>query len=123
MERINKNLVASCGMDCGVCSRHLRAKNQCNGCNEIDENDPKPRSSCQIRVCQKRQGRYCYECEDFPCDRLEHLDKRYQEKYGMSQVKNLEMIRDRGMDQFIKSERKKYQSAKGIKSVHDNKYY
>jgi hypothetical protein len=59
----------------------------------------------------------------FPCERLKRLDKRYREKYGMSEVENLEYIRDEGIDNFIKSERKKWQSDKGILCVHNKKHY
>lgn len=78
---------------------------------------------CGIRLCKKRQGQYCFKCEDFPCDRLKRLDKRYREKYGMSEITNLEMIRDKGMDKFMEGECYKWQSSKGTLCVHDKKYY
>jgi hypothetical protein len=41
----------------------------------------------------------------------------------MSEIANLEMIRDQGIDVFVKNERKRWQSEKGIFCVHDKKYY
>jgi hypothetical protein len=41
----------------------------------------------------------------------------------MSEIANLECIRDKGMDKFLDSERIKYQGEKGIFCVHDEKYY
>ena len=117
----NKLKIAPCGMNCGVCQAHLREKNKCPGCN----NGPSKISclQCKIKNCAERKGKFCYDCNDFPCQKLEHLDKRYREKYSMSEIENLEFIRDKGMEEFLKSQEKKYISEKGIFCVHDKKYY
>lgn len=70
-----------------------------------------------------RKEEYCFSCHKFPCDRLKRLDKRYREKYDVSVIENLEFIRDNGIDQFIESEREKWQSEKGILCMYDQKYY
>lgn len=122
-EKINKNLVAPCGTDCGICLTHLRDSNQCPGCNALEKNAPKTRTNCKIRNCHERKGRFCFKCDEFPCAGLKHLDDRYRKKYQMSQIENLEFIRDKGVNGFIKSERKKHESQKGILCVNDKKYY
>ena len=121
MEKINQKIIAPCGMNCGVCVAHLRKNNQCPGCN----NEPNlfSRQNCALRLCQERNGKYCFECKKFPCAKLKQLDKRYREKYGMSEIENLEFIRDKGINKFIKKEQKKWQSAKGILCVHNRNYY
>ncbi|MDO8737104.1 MAG: DUF3795 domain-containing protein [Thermoleophilia bacterium] len=123
MEKISRNLIAPCGMNCGLCRAHLRRNNPCHGCRNIEKNNPKTRFSCKIRNCTERIGKFCFECAGFPCDRLKHLDKRYKSKYGMSEIENLEFIRIRGINDFIKRERKRWQSSKGVFCVHDKKYY
>ena len=123
MESLSENLIAPCGINCGICLAHLRQNNPCNGCNKAEENYPKTRVNCRLRICTERKGKYCFECDKFPCERLEHLDKRYREKYGMSEIENLKFIRDNGMDEFIKSERAEWQSDKGILCLNDRKYY
>lgn len=123
MRKINRNLIAPCGINCTICLAHLRKNNRCESCNKIRSDSPKTRVLCQIRTCTKRKGKFCFNCEKFPCDRLKHLDKRYRTKYNMSEIENLEFIRDKGMDEFIKRERNKWQSSKGILCVHDKKYY
>ncbi|MFA6532022.1 MAG: DUF3795 domain-containing protein [Patescibacteria group bacterium] len=123
MKSIDEQLIAPCGMDCGVCKAHLREKNPCHGCNFADDSKPKTRVNCKIKNCQERRGKFCFECSKFPCELLSHLDKRYREKYGMGQIENLECIRREGMCAFLESERKKYESEKGIYCVHDKKYY
>ena len=121
MERVTENLIAPCGMNCGVCSGHLREKDSCPGC----QNNPTPGycQHCKMRLCDKRTGKYCSNCEDFPCKRLKQLDKRYREKYEMSEIDNLEFIRDRGIEAFVDNERKRWESEKGIYCVHNKKYY
>lgn len=123
MGKINKSLVAPCGMNCGICRAYLREKNPCHGCRKADENYPKTRVNCKIRTCAKHKGSFCFDCDEFPCERLKRLDKRYREKYGMSEIENLECIRENGIDEFMKKERKKWQSEKGTLCVHDKQYY
>lgn len=121
MEKINKNLIAPCGMNCGVCAAHLREKNICLGCKA----GPTMVSClrCKMRSCTERKGEYCFECEKFPCDKLKHLDKRYRTKYGMSEIENLEFIKEVGIDKFVESERKRWQSSEGTFCVHNKKYF
>jgi hypothetical protein len=121
--RINKKLIAPCGMNCGVCKAYLRENNPCYGCRDADQNKPKTRVDCTLRLCTKREGYFCYACVEFPCDRLKRMDKRYRTKYGMSEIDNLGYIRDHGLRRFVETERKKWTSNKGIYCVHDKKYY
>ncbi len=120
---IEKNLIAPCGMNCAVCQGHLRENNPCPGCRDDSVKKPKTRVNCKIKTCTKRQGEFCHECGEFPCENLKHLDQRYQTKYGMSQIANLEMIRDKGIEKFIELQTKKYVSEKGVFCVHDKKFY
>ena len=116
-------MIAPCGINCSICRGYLRQKNPCHGCNFAEENRPKTREHCPLRVCDKREGRFCYACPEFPCDRLKRLDKRYRTRYGMSEIENLKYIRDNGLDEFLEEERMKWVSEEGILCVHDRKYY
>ena len=116
-------LIAVCGMNCGICRAHLRQNNPCPGCNYPDKNKPKTRSQCKILLFYKRKGKFCCTCAEFPCDQLKRLDTRYRTKYGMSEIENLEYIRDNGIKKFIEAENKRWVSGKGILCVHDKKYY
>ena len=108
-------------MNCGVCIAYLREKDKCLGC----EIGPTKKSclNCKIRNCRERKGQYCFDCANFPCERLKHLDKRYQTKYGMSEIENLEYIRDQGIDKFLQNECKKWQRESGIFCVHNKNVY
>jgi hypothetical protein len=78
---------------------------------------------CGIRLCKKRKGEYCYKCDQFPCERLERLDKRYRERYGMSEIENLKIIKKRGIKYLLTKEQKKWVNAQGTFCVHDKKRY
>lgn len=121
--KIRKNLIAPCGINCAICKAYLRPHNPCHGCRDAELNKPKTRVQCRLRVCDRRTGDFCYACADFPCQRLRHLDLRYRTRYGMSEIENLEYIRDNGIRRFMELERRKWLSEKGILCVHDRKHY
>ena len=108
MESLNRiSLIAPCGMNCGICMAYLKEKNKCPGCRGTDTNQPVTRVKCKIKNCevfQKGKAKFCYECENFPCDNLKRLDKRYRNKYNMSMVENIENIKDFGIRKFLKNE-------------------
>jgi hypothetical protein len=105
------SLVAPCGMNCGVCIAYLRKTNKCVGCRGTDINKPVTRVKCKIKTCdvfQEGTAKFCFECKNFPCDNLRHLDKRYRTKYNMSMIENLEKIRDFGVREFLRKEKSKW---------------
>jgi len=116
-------LIAPCGMNCGICRAYLRKNNSCHGCHDAEQNKPKTRAACRLRLCNNRKGKFCYDCALFPCDRLEHLDNRYRNKYGMSMIENLEVIKKSGMQKFIRTEKKRWIKGNKVLCVHDKEYY
>lgn len=108
MESSNKlNLIAPCGMNCGVCLAYLREKNKCPGCRLFKGEKPVSISRCKIKNCENIQNQgigFCFKCVDFPCRRLKQLDKRYRTRYNMSMIENLENIRKFGIENFLKNE-------------------
>ena len=118
-----KNLIARCGMNCSVCVAYQRKRNTCPGCRAPDADKPKTRVVCKIKTCdffQTSKAEFCYECPDFPCKDLLHLDKRYRTKYNMSMVENLEEIESVGIDAFGVAQQKRYtcSACGGIVCVH-----
>ena len=104
-------LIAPCGMNCRLCCAYVRDKNVCPGCRGDDSVKPKTRVTCKIKNCEKitKGGcKYCSSCDSFPCAALNHLDKRYRSKYGMSMVENLENIRRFGIRHFLRNEKEKW---------------
>ena len=114
---MREELIAPCGMDCAVCSSYLALKNDvrakgvrmayCKGCRPRDKKCAFLKKKCELLL--KNKVRFCYECEEFPCENLEHIDKRYQTFFRMSLIDNLKLIKKHGLTKFLESQKKKWQ--------------
>jgi hypothetical protein len=108
-ESLTAELIAPCGMDCGLCIAHLRERKPCPGCNDGDDRrKPNHCSVCAIKRCAEpamAETGFCHSCAKLPCARMRQLDTRYRTKYGMSMIENLEIVREVGLDAFIEEER------------------
>lgn len=119
---MDKKLIAPCGMNCGICLHYLREENKCTGCFSGRKVNGRP-IKCGIKLCKDRRGEYCFDCDRFPCGRLKRLDKRYQEKYRMSEIENLKTIKKEGIRKFLVQEEKRWVNAEGTYCVHNKKRY
>ncbi|MGE5391282.1 MAG: DUF3795 domain-containing protein [Deltaproteobacteria bacterium] len=104
-------LIAPCGINCGVCYAFLRKKNKCAGC--LVESDCKVGhcSRCAIKNCEEHDNlefTYCFECPKFPCKRMKNMEKRYTGTYKLSLFDNLKGIQETGLNDFIAGENKKW---------------
>ena len=106
--RFVPELIAPCGMNRGICRAYLREKSKCPSCRGSDKDKPITRTKCKIKTCSKLDSKFCYDCKDFPCDELNHLDKRYGTKYDMSMIDNLEFIQTNDIRQFLKNEEERW---------------
>jgi hypothetical protein len=114
---MKKELVAPCGMNCAVCSGYLASKHDvkikgirmpyCEGCRLRDKKCAFLKKRCELLLNNKVD--FCYECKDFPCERLKRIDKRYQTFFRMSLIDNLELIKRSGMSKFLETQEKKWQ--------------
>lgn len=84
----NTKLISPCGIYCGGCSLYLvkdhpelkdmllqhgvkESQIPCPGCRAVDGNCKHLEETCEQFLCAKDKGvTYCYECDDFPCNRL-----------------------------------------------------
>ena len=92
-------------------SRIFKRSKACPGCRGDDSFKSKACIACRIKNCEKivnGEVKYCFSCDGFPCARLNHLDKRYRTKYGMSMIDNLENIRQFGIRHFIRNEKERW---------------
>ena len=99
-------LIAPCGINCNICSSHLREKKKCPGCHTFVPVETR----CVVINCktiQTNQSGYCYECEKFPCRRIRQIDERYR-RVGISNIENLELIREKGVSALIQLEEEKW---------------
>ena len=125
--------IAPCGMNCGICKSYLAYSRgvpykrgevpHCNGCLARNKNCAFVKRDCE--KLRKKHIRFCYECADMPCNKLSKLDEYYKARYGMSMIENLKTIREKGVDEFLKSQSEKYRcpNCGDIISVHDGKCY
>lgn len=119
---MKKELIAPCGLNCGVCQHHLRADNRCPGC-RTGRLVNGHLINCARRNCTYRSGFFCFECVKFPCDSLRRLEKRYQSRYGISSIDNLVAIQTQGLASFMELETQRWVNADGVLCMHDRKRY
>lgn len=112
-----EELIAPCGMNCGLCSSYLTLKyglkkkgimrSECPGCRPRGKNCAFLKKSCEYLA--KGTYAYCFECDNYPCKRLKSLDKRYSSFYHMSMVENLDYIKKNGINKFLVQQTGKWQ--------------
>jgi hypothetical protein len=126
------DLLAPCGMNCGICKRYLaysrgipREKGKvihCSGCRPSNKN-------CYIkRGCQhlrKQELTFCSDCAELPCANLDRLDRRYRKRYNMSMIETLKELQKKGAETFLAIQAEKYRCLEcgDVISVHDGKCY
>jgi hypothetical protein len=132
-KKFSPELIAPCGMNCGICKAYLAYSrgvptqkgkvSHCSSCRARDKNCAFIKRDCPKKV--GKQLNSCLECRERPCQRLRHIDQHYQARYDMSMVTNLEEIKEKGMDEFLKSQAEKYRcpNCGDVVSVHDGKCY
>jgi hypothetical protein len=114
-------MIAPCGVNCGVCSGHLRAKKHCPGCRMDGVEKPTYCLTCKMKVCADGRGAaYCAECASFPCARLKRLDKRYRLRYGVPLVEDARRLIAEGPEAYMQAERERWAcpACGGVISMH-----
>jgi len=106
---MNEELIAPCGMNCAVCSGYLALVNDvrnkgvrmayCRGCRPRNKLCAFLKKRCTLLM--EGKVTYCYECPDFPCENLKHIDANYRKKFRMSLIENLEFIREYGIQSLL----------------------
>ena len=126
---LDRDLIAPCGMNCGVCSSYLAwshsvpkqkgKTSHCTGCRARDKKCAFIKRECPTLLNQRIE--FCFECCGFPCHRLQRLDERYRKNYRMSMIENLEEIRRGGIEAFLSSQQARYRCARcgGVVCVHN----
>jgi hypothetical protein len=129
VETTEQDLIAPCGMNCGVCEQYLaKAHNlrdkgfhvqYCPGCLPSGECCPVMGKQCER--LGKGLVRFCYECRDYPCRSLKALDKRCRSRFQISQIENLEFIKTYGIASFAEKEATRWRCPEcgGVVSCHN----
>jgi hypothetical protein len=109
-------LIAPCGMNCGICSGYLALAYDvkqkdirmpyCTGCRIRDKKCAFLKKQCD--KLRNNKIKYCFECKDFPCKNLQGIDKRYRTYFRLSMIENLENIKKEGIEKFLEQQKKKW---------------
>ena len=85
-------LLAPCGMYCGLCTSSLSKKyniprrrgiiSYCEGCRPRDKQCSFVKKKCDLLLNHNIE--YCYKCNDFPCKVLEKIEYSYNTKFNYS---------------------------------------
>jgi len=114
-----KNLVAPCGIDCGICEAYTcrdnpqllnflitrgipASKLPCSGCRSIGGNCPVLPAKCETYECIKAKNmQFCFECADYPCNKLLPASDRAERLPHNLKVFQLSLIEKKGIDAFL----------------------
>jgi len=122
---INKELLAPCGLYCGVCAimmAHRDANHKfkarlaplygvspeeirCQGClsNEVFTYC----TTCPIRFCTRQRGyEGCHQCQEFPCEHIHNFPVPVGKKVILRAIPQR---REMGTEKWVESEEKRYQ--------------
>ena len=112
-------LVAPCGIDCGICELYISRDNKelydylvstgipkenlpCDGCRPKDGNCPVIMGECKTYSCVKENSvDFCSDCNDFPCNKLAPSADRANILPHNTKVFNLSVIKKNGLENFI----------------------
>jgi hypothetical protein len=130
---VDANLVAPCGLYCGTCRQYLAWKKDkleekglklgCKGCRVRNKKCAFIRRNCLPLL--KNEIEFCYECQNFPCEKLDDLNDIYVEKYSVDLVNNLKRIKEVGVDKWLQEQEELYNCPEcgGQICIHDSVCY
>jgi len=65
-------------------------------------------TDCKMRPCAREKGlEFCFECDEFPCSTLMAFRKDASPHHSIV-IKNLEAIREKGVEEWLKDERSRW---------------
>ena len=140
-DKIDEKMLAPCGMNCMVCSRHCYHKNPCPGCFSLGASvtgrafTALIQKNCDIRHCAQERALSelfpselsekavfrCAACSDYPCSLSEALEKRFRIRYDIDLSANNEEIRCAGAEEFLRMQKEEFTCpvCKGVISIQD----
>jgi hypothetical protein len=124
MDHERQDLVAPCGIDCGICEANTCKDNPqllaylvsrgipgdklpCAGCREGKGHCPVITDQCETYQCATGKGvDFCYDCGEFPCIKLQPSADRADVLPHNTKVFNLCTIKRAGVEGFISTSSK-----------------
>lgn len=114
-----EQLVAPCGLDCGICELYMCKDNSqlkefliqkgvpeaslpCPGCRTIEGRCPVIQKKCATYTCAENKGiNLCSECNEFPCMKIAPAADKASALPHNLKVYNLSVIKERGLQALI----------------------
>jgi hypothetical protein len=106
------NLAGPCGFYCGTCRHYLartkgllaekRLKHGCQGCRIQNKKCAWIKRDCELLL--KNQVTFCFECSQFPCEKLQEFDQRHRKDDNISPIENLMRIKEIGAALWLKEQ-------------------
>lgn len=97
MKGFNRNDIqfSLCGLNCALCS--MKLGNYCPGCGGGDGNQ-----GCKIARCslQYENLEYCFQCDDYPCEKYDGIDKCDSFITHRHQLSDMVKIQKIGVEQY-----------------------
>lgn len=118
--RIERSMLAPCGMNCMVCYKHCASPKPCAGCRANSVGKPAHCQNCRILECAATKSvTFCAECSAFPCKLLRGLERSYR-RCHISLIANGVAARDEAAA-FLEAERLRWTCPEcgGVVSLHD----
>ena len=90
--------VSFCGLNCARC-KILLEKKECQGCRgPLDKNWS---GDCPFRPCAQEKGHdYCFECADFPCEKLDAFACDGYEHHRLA-AEHLKRMKEIGLEAWL----------------------
>lgn len=100
--KINNQTAAICGLFCGICPCY---PSDCHGC--LSDKLTAHCISCPngFRDCVKQHNvTRCYECNEFPCNRLKHFSTQHWENgicHHAAVIEDLQYMKEHGVEELV----------------------
>lgn len=97
------NLLSLCGLNCSLCPMFIEKR--CSGCCEGST----CYLTCEISPCSIEHGNidYCFECEEYPCDKYDDIELYDSLITHRNQKKDLEKAKNIGIKNYHKEQLEK----------------
>jgi hypothetical protein len=94
--------ISVCGLNCAKCD--IVAQGECKGCRGPQDQHWSP--DCEFLPCARQRGHtYCFECSDFPCDKLQAFASDGYEHHRLA-VEHLKRMREIGLEKWLEEQEK-----------------
>ena len=91
---------SACGLNCGLCPRyHTSGTSRCPGC--AGEGFSAKHPNCGVlSCCQRKNLEYCFQCDEFPCEKYDGVDQSDSFISHHNQLRDLSKAKSISIDSY-----------------------